>query len=102
MPIPAIQFEIDQLKAVSTRLGSLADQHPPVEREIMSISGNVLSSAVLLEVLLATRLRPTWESSRIYRNRPVGILPKLRISNVSADMWSADLPAARAFHSPWS
>jgi len=59
MPIPAIQFEIDQLKAVSTRLGSLADQHPPVEREIMSISGNVLSSAVLLEVLLATRLRPT-------------------------------------------
>lgn len=58
MPAKALQFEIDQLKGVSTRLDSLADQHPTVEHEIMSISGNVLSSAVLLEVLLATRMGP--------------------------------------------
>jgi len=55
----ALQYEIDQLKRVSGRLDSLADQHPVIEKEITSISGNILSSAVLLEVLLATRMRPT-------------------------------------------
>jgi hypothetical protein len=56
MPTQDFQFEIDQLKGVSTRLDSLAAQHPMVEHELMSISGNVLSSSVLLEVLLATRI----------------------------------------------
>jgi len=55
----ALQYEIEQLKGVSGRLDSLADQHPVMEEEIVSISGNILSSAVLLEVLLATRIRPT-------------------------------------------
>ena len=58
MPAKAIQYEIDQLKAVSTRLDSLADQHPIMEQEIMGISGNILRNAVLLEVLLATRIKP--------------------------------------------
>jgi hypothetical protein len=58
MPATALQYEIDQLKAVSVRLDSLADQHPMVEEELMTISGNVLSNAVLLEVLLATRIKP--------------------------------------------
>jgi hypothetical protein len=58
MPAKAIQYEIDQLKAVSTRLESLADQHPIMEQEIISISGSILRNAVLLEVLLATRIRP--------------------------------------------
>jgi len=55
----ALQYEIEQLKGVSGRLDSLADQHPVMEEEIVSISGNILSSAVLLEILLATRTRPT-------------------------------------------
>jgi hypothetical protein len=58
MPAKAIQYEIDQLKAVSTCLDSLADQHPIMEQEIMGISGNILHNAVLLEVLLATRIKP--------------------------------------------
>jgi uncharacterized protein YdcH (DUF465 family) len=58
MPGTAIQFEIDQLKGVSTRLDSLADQHPTMEEEIVSISGNVLSNAVLLGVLLTIRTKP--------------------------------------------
>jgi hypothetical protein len=57
MPAKALQYEIDQLRGVSTRLASLADQHPIVEQEIMSISGNVLRNAVFLEVLLALRIR---------------------------------------------
>ena len=54
----ALQFEIDQLKGVSGRLDSLADQHPTMEQEIVTIAGNVLSNAVLLEVLLAMRPGP--------------------------------------------
>jgi hypothetical protein len=58
MPAKSIQYEIEQLEAVSARLDSLADQHPIVEQEIMGISGNILRNAVLLEVLLATRIKP--------------------------------------------
>ena len=56
MPAHAFQFEIEQLKEVSARLDSLADEHPIVEKELISISGNIRSNAVLLEVLLATRI----------------------------------------------
>lgn len=55
MSMKALQYETDQLKGVSDRLDSLADQHPIMEQEIMTISGNILSNAVLLEVLLAMR-----------------------------------------------
>ncbi|HET6936835.1 MAG TPA: hypothetical protein VFI72_18470 [Candidatus Angelobacter sp.] len=58
MPVKAIQYEIDQLKGISTRLDSLADEHPLMQREIMSISGNILGNAILLEVLLTTRIEP--------------------------------------------
>ena len=58
MRAKALQYEIDQLKGVSDRLDALADQHPIMEQEIMAISGNILSSAVLLEVLLAMRIGP--------------------------------------------
>jgi uncharacterized protein YdcH (DUF465 family) len=54
----ALQYEINQLKGVSNRLDSLADQHPTMEQEIVTISGNILSNAVLLEVLLAMRTGP--------------------------------------------
>jgi hypothetical protein len=58
MPAKGLQYEIDQLKAVSTRLDSMSDQHPFMEQEIMGISGNILRNAVLLEVLLTTRIKP--------------------------------------------
>ena len=58
MPENALQYEIDQLKRVCGRLDSLAGDHPVIEDEIMSISGNVRSNAVLLELLLALRIRP--------------------------------------------
>ena len=58
MPANALQYEVDQLQNVSARLDLLADQHPVIEQEIMSISGNVLSNAVLLEVLLTMRTGP--------------------------------------------
>jgi len=57
MPMTSIQHEIDQLKGVSTRLDSLADEHPIVETEMTSIAGNVMHNAVLLEVILATKMK---------------------------------------------
>jgi hypothetical protein len=57
MPAGSFQYEIDQLKEVSTRLDLLADQHPIAEQEIISISGHILRNAILLEVLLATKIR---------------------------------------------
>jgi hypothetical protein len=53
----ALQYEIDQLKLVSARLDSLANQHPISEGAILSVSGHVLSDAILLEVLLAIRIK---------------------------------------------
>ena len=58
MPAKALLYEIDQLKGVSSRLDSLANQHPIMEDEIVTISGNIHRTAVLLEVLLAIRLGP--------------------------------------------
>jgi hypothetical protein len=53
----SLQYEIDQLKLVSARLDSLANQHPVSESAILSVSGHVLSNAILLEVLLAIRIK---------------------------------------------
>jgi hypothetical protein len=53
-----LQYEIDQLKGVSTRLDALADQHPRMQDAIVTIAGNVLNSALLLQVLLAMRKEP--------------------------------------------
>ena len=53
-----LQYEIDQLKKVSTRLDALADQHPRMQDAIVTIAGNVLNSALLLQVLLAMRKEP--------------------------------------------
>ncbi len=59
-----LQYEIDQLKGVSTRLDALADQHPRMEDAIVTIAGHVLNNAILLQVLLAIRKEPDIELSR--------------------------------------
>jgi len=43
--------EVGYLNSVSDRLELLADQHPSVEKALMSVSGNVRNTATLLEVL---------------------------------------------------
>jgi hypothetical protein len=57
MAFEAILDEVDQLHNVSTRLEGLAEQHPPVEEALMTIAGNVRSTATVLAVLVATKLR---------------------------------------------
>jgi hypothetical protein len=58
MPTKALLYEVDQLKGVSDRLDLLADQHPIMGDEIVSISGSIRRTAALLEVLMAIRIKP--------------------------------------------
>ena len=56
MAIEGILHEVDQLHNVSLRLEGLAEHHPPVSEALVTIAGNVRSTATLLAVLVATRL----------------------------------------------
>jgi hypothetical protein len=50
--------EVQQLYNVSDRLDSLAEQLPLVSEALISISGNVRSTATLLEVLVVMKTTP--------------------------------------------
>ena len=53
--------EARQLRAMSARLDSLAEQHPLVAEALITISGNVRHTAVLLELLVITKIGPLSE-----------------------------------------
>jgi len=57
MAFETILDEVDQLHSVGTRLEGLAEEHPPVTRELLTIAGNVRSVATVLAVLVATKLK---------------------------------------------
>ena len=52
----AILHEVQQLYNVSDRLDSLAEKHPLVSEQLITISGSVRNTATLLEVLVATKM----------------------------------------------
>lgn len=56
MPSTVILQEAQKLHNVSDRLDSLAEQHPLVSEALITISGNVRGTAMLLEVLVATKM----------------------------------------------
>ena len=56
MAFEAILDEVDQLQNVSTRLEGLAEQNPPVSEALITIAGNVRSTATVLAVLVAIKL----------------------------------------------
>jgi hypothetical protein len=55
MPFEAILREVDQLNNVGTRLEGLAEQHPAMSEALMSIAGNVRSTATVLAVLVVAK-----------------------------------------------
>lgn len=62
MPSNVILREAQQLKNVSQRLEEAAEQHPTVTEALLTVCGTIRSTAVVLEVLVATKLdggRPT-------------------------------------------
>ena len=56
MPYEAIIDEVDRLHQVGERLEGLAEYHPLVSQELLTIAGNVRSIATVVGVLLATKL----------------------------------------------
>jgi hypothetical protein len=56
MPSKALLHEAQQLKDVSGRLESLADEHPTVTDAILTICGTIRSTGTIMEVLVATKL----------------------------------------------
>jgi hypothetical protein len=54
----AILHEVQQLYKVSERLDDLAEQHPLVPEALIIILGSVRNTATLLEVLVATKMKP--------------------------------------------
>jgi hypothetical protein len=58
MPSNAILQEVQQLYQVSARLDQLAEEHPLVSEALITISESIRHTAILLEVVVATRLTP--------------------------------------------
>jgi hypothetical protein len=57
-PFEIIRQEVGQLRSVSERLASLADQHPAVEDGLVSISENIRDFATILDVFVVIKDRP--------------------------------------------
>jgi hypothetical protein len=55
MPFAAILREVDLLHSVSTRLEGLADQHAPIAEALLTIAGNVRTTATVLAVLVVAK-----------------------------------------------
>jgi hypothetical protein len=48
-------LEIDRLRKVSARIEALADKHPGMEDGLVSVAGNILSIATVLDVFILIR-----------------------------------------------
>jgi hypothetical protein len=57
MAFEAIMAEVDQLISTGDRIEGLAEHHPPVSEALITIAGNVRSTATVLAVLVETKLR---------------------------------------------
>jgi hypothetical protein len=57
MAFEAILAEVDQLNLAGDRIEGLAQHHPPVSEALLTIAGNVRSTATVLAVLVETKLR---------------------------------------------
>jgi hypothetical protein len=57
MSFESIMAEVDQLNRAGDRIEGLAEHHPPVSEALISIAGNVRTTATVLAVLVETKLR---------------------------------------------
>jgi len=55
MAFEAIMAEVDQLNLASDRIEGLAEHHFPVSEALISIAGNVRTTATVLAVLVETK-----------------------------------------------
>jgi hypothetical protein len=58
MTLNPLLGEVEKLHAVSQRIEELSEHNSIAATELLTIAGNVRSTATLLAVLIATKLRP--------------------------------------------
>jgi hypothetical protein len=58
MSATKILDEAQNLNSVSNRLDALAEQYPVASEALLVIAGGIRDSAVLLEMLVATKISP--------------------------------------------
>jgi hypothetical protein len=61
MPAIEILQEAKKLHNVSDSLDGLAEQHAPISEALSILSGSIRSSATILEILVALKLKPAPE-----------------------------------------
>lgn len=57
MAFEAIIAEVDQLNLAGDRIEGLAEHHPVVSEALITIAGTVRNTAIVLAVLIETKLR---------------------------------------------
>ena len=57
MALESILQEVDQLNLAGDRIEGLAEHHPSVTEALITIAGNVRGSAMVLALLVETKLR---------------------------------------------
>lgn len=57
MAFEAIMAEVNQLNLAGDRIEGLAEHHPIVSQALITIAGNVRTTATVLAVLVETKLR---------------------------------------------
>jgi hypothetical protein len=56
MPAKVLLSQVDQLRKVSARLESVAEEYASLAEPLMKISGTIRACATFLDVLVATKL----------------------------------------------
>ena len=71
MAFEAIMAEVDHLNLAGDRIEGLADHHAPVSEALLTIAGNVRSSATVLALLVETKLRGGDGHNLTHTKKPV-------------------------------
>jgi hypothetical protein len=69
MAFEAILDEVDQLNLAGDRIEGLAEHQPPVSEVLISIAGNVRSTATVLALLVETSCEVVTATPRFLRSR---------------------------------
>jgi hypothetical protein len=71
MAFEAIMDEVDQLNLAGDRIEELADHHKPVSEALITIAGNVRSTATVLALLVETKLRSDGRHNLTHLKKPI-------------------------------
>jgi hypothetical protein len=71
MAFEELMDEVDQLNLAGDRIEGLADHHQPVSEALITIAGNVRSTATVLALLVETKLRSDGRHNLTHLKKPI-------------------------------